>query len=183
MSESKKPITKVDASIVETPYPFQVAGHGALLRLPGGKICKPFIEIEYNFYEGLPSTAPTLVPFTPNYYGIIDMQFSKQKIDEWVDFMETEQIKHQAAKSETGTPSSPTKTTTTSPSEYSAKYSGIDQRHADKEEYRNPWSLKIGKDNLNSLLEKGQFTRSILLLLGVLLRNRCLLVVGVTRCC
>lgn len=67
----------------ETPFPYQVAGHGALLKLPEGKICKPLIERELSFYESLKKSPSTLKPFTATYHGTIELSITKDTLNQW----------------------------------------------------------------------------------------------------
>lgn len=64
------------------PFQHQISGHGALVKLPGGKIGKPLIEREEWFYSTLDKHSP-LVPFTAKYHGVTDLEFSEETLEEW----------------------------------------------------------------------------------------------------
>jgi len=68
----------------ETPFPYQVAGHGALLKISGGKICKPLIEREYQFYKSLQKTESSLAPFVAKFFGTTTFTFTDEQLDEWI---------------------------------------------------------------------------------------------------
>lgn len=131
---------------IQSLYPYQVAGHGALFKLSGGKICKPLIEIECKFYQSI-MNYPELIPFIPKYYGICKINFTKKKIKEWVE--EIDGIEKRNKKIE------------------------INQEKINKDNENvlllnnlsssiNPWSLKVGKENLNELLKQNIIILSIL---------------------
>ncbi|GAM22134.1 hypothetical protein SAMD00019534_053090 [Acytostelium subglobosum LB1] len=52
----------------------QVAGQAPLFRLPHGKVLKPLVYTEYQFYKSLQCHTEFL-DFTPKFYGAIDMNF------------------------------------------------------------------------------------------------------------
>ncbi|GAM16886.1 hypothetical protein SAMD00019534_000610 [Acytostelium subglobosum LB1] len=51
----------------------QVAGQAPLFKLPDGKVLKPLVSTEYQFYNSLESH-PEFLDFTPKYYGVIDLK-------------------------------------------------------------------------------------------------------------
>jgi len=65
-------------------FSYQVAGHGALLKLGDGKICKPVIPIELNFYQSV-HNYPTLLPYTATFHGTVDIKMSKDEVNEFMD--------------------------------------------------------------------------------------------------
>eukprot|EP00128_Syssomonas_multiformis_P008785 Colp12_sorted_trinity150504_noHs@2320 len=59
------------------PFSHQVGGHGSLLRVQherGDKVCKPLVNREREFYESM-KDFPELKPFTPNFYGVVDVLY------------------------------------------------------------------------------------------------------------
>lgn len=55
-------------------FPHQVAGHGILLKVANGRICKPAKTRELKFYNGLAEGRWSyLKPFVPAYYGWLQM--------------------------------------------------------------------------------------------------------------
>src|SRR4051794_23622987 len=67
----------------ETPFAYQVAGHGALLNYGKGKICKPLIPREFTFYETLQKSSSDLAFFTAVFYGTVDLSFSSEQLSQW----------------------------------------------------------------------------------------------------
>lgn len=85
MSGNPKTSVKApDLNNITATHPFQVSGHGALLKLPDGKVCKPLIERELSFYEDLHNNQ-SLVPFVSPFYGTLELQIPKEKVQSWID--------------------------------------------------------------------------------------------------
>jgi hypothetical protein len=56
-------------TLLET-FPHQVAGHGAIIRAKGDKICKPMARRELWFYRDLARSGRTRLPaFVPRWFG------------------------------------------------------------------------------------------------------------------
>ncbi len=56
-------------TLLET-FSHQVAGHGAIIKAKGDKICKPLVRRELWFYRYLAQTRRTLLPaFVPRWFG------------------------------------------------------------------------------------------------------------------
>jgi len=150
-----------DFNGLEHTYPYQVSGHGALLRLPNGKVCKPLIERELAFYEEIQTNIrfSPLLPFIPRYFGQIEINFSRDQLQVWVDSIQraeegifpysdlcsnTEDNKSNNNVQELRNPSN-----------------SLDIVHNNKQPFRieqvyiNPWCLRVSKRNLNQLLSKG----------------------------
>ncbi|PRP79783.1 mitochondrial nucleoid factor 1 [Planoprotostelium fungivorum] len=73
-----------DLNKIPPSHPFQVSGHGALLKLPEDKVCKPLIERELAFYESLDSQNQ-LVPFVSTFHGTLELELPKDKVQRWID--------------------------------------------------------------------------------------------------
>jgi len=78
-------VKKPDLNNIPPSHPFQVSGHGALLKLPEEKVCKPLIERELAFYEALDSVNSALAPFVSTFYGTLDLEIPKDKVQRWID--------------------------------------------------------------------------------------------------
>jgi len=59
------------------PYKHQVAGHCCMVKL-GGRLCKPLISRECDFYHLLRKDFPQLIPFTAEFYGSIAVNVKKK---------------------------------------------------------------------------------------------------------
>ncbi|KAF0749973.1 hypothetical protein AaE_006866 [Aphanomyces astaci] len=68
-------------------YKHQVGGHKPLLRSAPGEVCKPALPLELQFYQGLASTYPQLIPFVPTYLGtiVVDLHPSSNGSDNVAD--------------------------------------------------------------------------------------------------
>lgn len=127
-SSTKEEIEQLERIRFETPYAYQVAGHGALLKLPDNRICKPFIEIEHSFYESMQRECK-LSSFIASYYGTIDFNFSQKQLEEWNHMVN--------------------KTETEQKSEDKKQSFGISDNHL------NPWSAKVTKLILSKIQKNG----------------------------
>lgn len=116
------------------PFEFQIAGHGALLKLPDNKVAKPLIDRELWFYKTL-ETNPCLLPFTPPFHGTLELEFSKDKVNEWIKKVEEAQARSGGENTEC---------------EFEGESVSI-----------NPWSLKVTNANLGSMLKKEVLVKSI----------------------
>jgi hypothetical protein len=114
-------------------FPFQVAGHGALLKVPGGKICKPLIPRELWFYHSLDKN-PELRPFVALFHGTLDLEISKEQISGFLEELEKQEQKHSELEK---------------PSQTSCI---ISDRAV---EVQNPWGVKVTKENFQKMLVKG----------------------------
>jgi len=63
------------------PYKHQVAGHCCIVKL-GGRLCKPLIHHEYEFYCILRQEYPQLLPFTAEFFGSVSMKTKKNEREE-----------------------------------------------------------------------------------------------------
>ncbi|KYQ89313.1 hypothetical protein DLAC_09972 [Tieghemostelium lacteum] len=52
----------------------QVAGQAPLLKLPDGKILKPLVPAEYQFYESMINHHREFKDFTPTFHGVLDLK-------------------------------------------------------------------------------------------------------------
>jgi len=77
-------LKKPDLNKIPPSHPFQVSGHGALLKLPEDKVCKPLIERELEFYEKL-DASNQLAPFVSTFHGTLDLEIPKDKVQSWID--------------------------------------------------------------------------------------------------
>ncbi|ETV92845.1 hypothetical protein, variant [Aphanomyces invadans] len=66
-------------------YKHQVGGHKPLLRSAPGEVCKPALPHELQFYQGLESTYPQLIPFVPAYLGTIVVDLHPSSGDDAAD--------------------------------------------------------------------------------------------------
>jgi len=132
------PNTIIPSDVPHSPYAFQVAGHGALLKLPGNKICKPFIPIEFDFYDSLRKCTSGLLPFTARYFGTIDLEFTDEQIKGWeqqVSMIENEQL-------------------------------GEDKKRNFEvsNDHLNPWSAKVTKIVIEKMQKSGRTAKKYLVL-------------------
>ena len=64
---------------IRKPYAFQVAGHDAVLKLNGGKICKPLFLRELWFYSSCEADTRYFLPFLPKFQGCVIFTKSELK--------------------------------------------------------------------------------------------------------
>jgi len=135
MNEQEK--KKSHAEIGAVPFEYQIAGHGALLKLPGNKVAKPLIDREYWFYKTLEQN-PCLRPFTASFFGTVEVEFTKDKVVEWIKEVQEAQARGNGENTKC---------------EFDGKNVTV-----------NPWSLKVTNANLGSMLKKDVLTKKYLIL-------------------
>jgi hypothetical protein len=128
-------------------FDFQVAGHGALLKLPDGRICKPLIPQELWFYQSL-ENRQSLRKFTAPFHGTIIITFNKEYLNTSINNLEKQQQeakKHEISEQD-------------SVACDSKKYF-----YQKQQPVINPWSLKVTKSNFGNLLQRESFVTSKLI--------------------
>jgi len=70
-----------DHSLAPKPFPHQVGGHCRLLKSKG-RVMKPLIEREYQFYERACFEFPQILPFTAHYYGCVSLHSGENNSSE-----------------------------------------------------------------------------------------------------
>jgi len=83
------------SSLRLTPFANQVGGHTSFFRFSKKAVCKPLTHREHQFYEILEILHPDLLPFVPQYLGVLNVTYRSQN-DELVSMPEVvfEQNKH-----------------------------------------------------------------------------------------
>ncbi len=138
---------QIDVDQIQTPtFNFQVAGHGALLKLPEGKISKPLIEIELAFYQ-IVQNHPTLLPFTAPFYGTLELTFTKEKLNEWYRSVEEQEQFSTSSSSDIKS--------------REAESEAEENKKMGREVVINPWSLKVSKDSLSNMLSNAPSSTSV----------------------
>lgn len=68
----------VSESVVRRLVPFdsQVGGHSSFMRFSERTVCKPLKQREREFYEISQHELPTLRPYTPEYFGVVNVTYS-----------------------------------------------------------------------------------------------------------
>jgi len=132
-------IMKTNEEIGAVPFERQIAGHGALLKLPENRVAKPLIERELWFYNTLKENSH-LLPFTIPCHGTMEVEFTKEKITEWMGQVQEAQTRVNGNKENT-----------------KVEFDG-------KEVSINPWSLKVTNSNLGALLKKNMLVKKYLIM-------------------
>ncbi|RIA96250.1 hypothetical protein C1645_755510 [Glomus cerebriforme] len=60
-------------SVILTPFDNQVGGHTSFFRFSKRAVCKPLVHREHQFYEILETLHPDLLPFVPQYLGVLNV--------------------------------------------------------------------------------------------------------------
>jgi len=128
---------KTYSEIGAVPFEYQIAGHGALLKLPDNKVAKPLIERELWFYNTLEKN-PCLLPFTVPHFGVLEVEFTREKVEEWIKEVQDAQSRGHGENTK-------------------CEFDG-------KEVTVNPWSLKVTNCNLGSMLKKEILIKKYLVL-------------------
>lgn len=68
--------SKITAALPLLPFHNQVGGHASFFRFSKRAICKPVSKKEQEFYEHLERHYPELLPFTPQYLGVLNVTYS-----------------------------------------------------------------------------------------------------------
>lgn len=162
------------ADSIET-FSYQVAGHGALMRVGEGKICKPLIPIELNFYKSI-DKHQDLLPYTAGFFGTIQLTFTKDDISAFFNQLtEQEQItfnKIRESNKETDTnPNSSEGAEHISPIASATQVAANDSFK--EESLMNPWSAKVGKAQFTKLLETGILTKKYMVLEDLTSKYKC----------
>ncbi|RIB08669.1 hypothetical protein C2G38_2110589 [Gigaspora rosea] len=61
------------ASVQLKPFDNQVGGHSSFFRFSKKAVCKPSVPREYYFYELIETFHPELLPFIPQYLGVVNV--------------------------------------------------------------------------------------------------------------
>lgn len=72
--------TQITASLPLLPFDNQVGGHGSFFRFSKQAICKAVSKKEQSFYEHLERQLPELLPFIPQYFGIVNVTYSADSV-------------------------------------------------------------------------------------------------------
>lgn len=67
--------TEITTSLPLLPFHNQVGGHASFFRFSRRAICKPVSRKEQEFYEHLEAHHPQLLPFTPQYMGVLNVTY------------------------------------------------------------------------------------------------------------
>jgi hypothetical protein len=83
------------SSVKLTPFANQVGGHTSFFRFSKKAVCKPLVHKERQFYEIIEKLHPDLLPFVPQYLGVLNVTYRSQN-DELMSMPEVvfEQNKH-----------------------------------------------------------------------------------------
>ncbi|KAN0059808.1 inositol polyphosphate kinase kcs1 [Thecaphora frezii] len=57
------------------PFDNQVGGHSAIFRFSKRAVCKPLVSRENQFYEAIERDHPSLLPFVPQYLGVLNVTY------------------------------------------------------------------------------------------------------------
>ncbi|SPO38194.1 related to KCS1 - potential transcription factor of the BZIP type [Pseudozyma flocculosa] len=57
------------------PFNNQVGGHSAIFRFSKRAVCKPLVSRENQFYEAIERDHPSLLPFVPQYLGVLNVTY------------------------------------------------------------------------------------------------------------
>jgi hypothetical protein len=65
-------------SVRLTPFTNQVGGHTSFFRFSKSAVCKPLVRREHQFYVTLEKLHPDLLPFVPQYLGVLNVTYRSQ---------------------------------------------------------------------------------------------------------
>ncbi|KAI9287835.1 hypothetical protein BC943DRAFT_358335 [Umbelopsis sp. AD052] len=74
--------TEITESIPLLPFDNQVGGHASIFRFSKRAICKVATPAERKFYEHLASDHHLLIPFTPQYLGVLNVSYRQPSTDQ-----------------------------------------------------------------------------------------------------